>query len=217
MEQKDIVLIGASGLGQEVLWLINEINDCSKVYNVLGFIDKALEMHGKIVYGIPVLGDDQWLIDYPKEICAVICVGKPHIRKAIYERIKSNPQISFTSIVARDLKCSDSNKIGQGCIISFSNVLTVNVSLGDFVIINYDCTIGHDAILDNYVTLYPKANIGGNTYIGACTEMGSGSNIIQGKSVGENTIIGASSLVIKDIPAHCTAVGAPAAPIKYHD
>ena len=46
---------------------------------------------------------------------------------------------------------------------------------------------------------------------------GTGTNIIQGKKIGEHSIIGAGSVVVRDIPARCTAVGAPAMPIKFHD
>ena len=48
-------------------------------------------------------------------------------------------------------------------------------------------------------------------------ELGTGMQIIQGKAIGDYSIIGAGAVVVKDIPARCTAVGSPAKPIKYHD
>ena len=105
---------------------------------------------------------------------------------------------------------------GKGCIICLSNVLTVNIQIGDFVIANLDCTVGHDAIIEDFVTLYPSVNVSGNVHIETCVEVGTGTNIIQGKKIGEHSILGAGSVVVKDIPANCTAVGAPAIPIKVH-
>ena len=216
MERKKLVIFGAGGLGREVLWQLSQVNDCTKEYDILGFVDNAPELLGKTINGYPVLGSQQWLIDYPSEICAVLCIGSSVIRKSIYDKIKVNANISFPTIFAKDVQRSDFVTFGQGCIICLSNVITVNISIGDFVVSNWDCTIGHDAVLDDFVTLYPSVNISGNVHVGACTEIGTGTNVIQCKNIGENAIIGAGSVVIKDIPPNCTAVGIPAAPIKFH-
>lgn len=67
------------------------------------------------------------------------------------------------------------------------------------------------------MTLYPSVNVSGNVHIGECCEIGIGSNIIQGKKIGTEIIVGAGSVVIKDIPSQCTAVGVPAKPIKINN
>src|SRR5699024_3863555 len=55
-----------------------------------------------------------------------------------------------------------------------------------------------------------------NVHIAENVLIGTGTTIIQELSIGKNTIIGAGALVTKDIPQDCTAVGAPAKPIKFH-
>jgi len=214
MERKDLVIIGAGGFGREVMWQLGEINHCTDQYNIMGFVDDAPELHGKLLNGFPVIGNIQWLTDYPREICAVISVGNSKTRNRIYDKIKKNSFISFPTIIAGDVRYSDSVEFGKGCIVCLSSILTVNVVIGEFVIINLDCTIGHDVLLDDFVTLYPSVNVSGNVHIGAYTEIGTGANIIPGKNIGKNTIIGAGSVVTKDIPSDCTAVGIPAVPIK---
>jgi len=214
MEVRDIVLVGAGGFGREVLWQINQLNDDTKQYNVLGFIDEAIELQGEMINGFPVLGNSQWLLNYPKEIGVMICIGNSKVRKEAYNKIKKNSNIIFPTIIAKDVQCSDSVRFGQGCIICLSTIFTVNITVGDFVITNLDCTVGHDAVLDDFVTLYPSVNVSGNVKIESGVEIGTGTNIIQGKVIGENSVIGAGSVVVKDIPENCTAVGAPAVPIK---
>lgn len=217
MNKRDLVIIGAGGFGREVLWQLCEAITLAEKYNILGFVDDTPELQGTMVNGFPVLGTSRWLIDYPKEICVVICVGNSITRKALFNRLKNNKNISFPTIIADDVRYSDFIKFGQGCIICLSSVLTVNISLGDFVIVNLDCTIGHDAILNDFVTLYPSVNVSGNVNIGCCTEIGTGSNIIQRKTIGDNCIVGAGSVVVKDVPPNCTVVGIPAQPIKFHN
>ena len=216
MEKKKLVIVGAGGFGREILYQLSEVNSQTDLYEILGFIDDAPESQDKTINGYPVIGNVQWLIDYNSEICTVICIGNSKVREKVVERISVNPNIIFPTIVAENVKFSDDIKFGKGCIICLSSILTINVTVGDFVIVNLDCTIAHDVILDNFVTLYPSVNVSGNVHIGRCTEIGTGSNIIQGKTIGENTIVGAGAVVIKDIPANCTAVGNPAKPIKFH-
>ena len=216
MERKKLVIVGAGGFGREILYQLSEVNCQNDMYEILGFVDDTPELQGEIIKGYPVKGNLQWLIDYDSEICAVICIGNSKARKKVVERISFNPKIIFPIIIANDVRISDDVKFGKGCIICLSSILTVNVTVGDFVIVNLDSTIGHDAIIDDFVTLYPSVNVSGNVHIGCCTEIGTGSNIIQWKKIGENTIVGAGAVVIKDIPANCTAVGNPAKPIKLH-
>ena len=77
--------------------------------------------------------------------------------------------------------------MGEGNIICAGNILTVNVVLGDFVILNLSCTVGHDAVIESFVTVYPGVNISGCVKIGQGVELGTGSKIIQGIAVGSNS------------------------------
>ena len=47
--------------------------------------------------------------------------------------------------------------------------------------------------------------------------VGTGAKIINLLSIGNSTIVGAGAVVSKSLPAHCTAVGIPAKPIKFHE
>lgn len=44
--------------------------------------------------------------------------------------------------------------------------------------------------------------------------IGAGSIILQGVTIGEGAVIGAGSLVSRDVPAYCIAMGAPVRVIK---
>jgi len=207
--KKKLVLVGAGGFGREVLWQINE--HCANEYEVMGFVDNSCDLIGRYVGGMPVLGDDDWLLSYDKEICVAICIANPKIRRGIYNRLKKNSLISFPTIVADGVVFSDTVRFGQGCIICLSTILTVDVALGDFVIVNPNCSIAHDTIIDDFVTLYYNVNIAGNARIHDYAEIGMGVNIIQGMTIGEGAVIGAGAVVVRDIPKNCVAVGVPAA------
>lgn len=212
---KDLIIIGASGFGREVAWLVERINKREPEWNLVGFIDDSEAMEGKTVNGFPVLGKSLDIVDYP-EAYYVCAVGASQTRKKIIDRItKLNPHLKFATLIDPSVEISDIVRIGKGTIICAQTIITVNIEIGNHVIINLDCTVGHDAVIKDFVTLYPSVNVSGITVIGCCSELGTGMQIIQGKTIGDYSIVGAGSVVIKDIPDHCTAVGSPAKPIKY--
>ena len=153
-----------------------------------------------------------------KEPLAIACaVGSSKTRKKIIDKIIDNENLEFPNLIDPFVQMSERICMGKGNIICAGNILTVDIKIGDFNIINLDCTVGHDAVLNSYVTVYPSVNISGCVEAGDETELGTGSHIIQGIHIGEKTIIGAGSVVIRDMPSDCTAVGNPAKPIKFHD
>lgn len=214
---KNLIIIGASGFGREVAWLVERINQKNPTWNLLGFIDDNDDIQGNIINGYKVLDKTESIANYG-DTYFVCAVGASKTREKIIDKIKAiKSDIKFATLIDPSVELSELVKIGEGSIICAHTILTVNIEIGSHVIINLDCTIGHDAVLKDYVTLYPSVNVSGATVIGHCSELGTGMQIIQGKTVGDYSIVGAGAVVVKDIPDNCTAVGSPAKPIKFHD
>ena len=162
-----------------------------------------------------MLGKSTDVGNYP-DAYFVVAVGASKTREKIVNNMKAvNPAIKFGTVIDPSVEMSDLVTIGEGTIICAHTIITVNIEIGSHVIINLDCTVGHDAVLQDFATLYPSVNISGITNIGHAVELGTGMQIIQGKTVGDYSIVGAGAVVVKDIPAKCTAVGSPAKPIKF--
>jgi sugar O-acyltransferase (sialic acid O-acetyltransferase NeuD family) len=211
---KDIVIIGAGGFGREVAWLIEDINKENTDWNILGFVDDNKEIHGTEMNGYEVLGDIEWLKS--QELNVVCAIGDPNTKKRTIERLK-NSNNSFPVLIHPSVIYSDRVSFGGGTIICAANIITTDIKIGNHVIINLDCTIGHDAILGDYTTVLPSVNVSGFVVTDESVSIGTGSAIIQGVKIGKNTVVGAGSVVVKDLPENCTAVGAPAKPIKFNN
>ena len=213
----NLIIVGASGFGREVAWLIERINRSKPTWEMLGFLDDNMDLQNVNVNGYPVLGMLKDAIYYP-EVFFVCAIGSAKIRRMVISKLlEINSKIKFGTLIDPSVDVSEYNQIGEGTIICAHTILTVNIKVGKHVIINLDCTIGHDAILEDFVTVYPSVNISGITCIGEGSELGTGAQIIQQKNVGRNSIIGAGAVVVKDIPENCVAVGAPAKPIKANE
>lgn len=213
---KDLIIVGASGFGREVAWLVERANAVNPDWNLLGFLDDDESIQGAVINGYPVLGVIDDATGYP-DACYVCAIGSAGVRELVIARlVEGNPDIRYATLIDPSVEMSEYVEIGEGSIICAHTIVTTNVTIGRHVIINLDCTVGHDAALHDFVTLYPSVNVSGITDIGRCSEMGTGSAIIQTRNVGDYSIVGAGAVVVRDIPARCTAVGSPAKPIKFH-
>lgn len=219
---KDIVIIGAGGFGREVQWLIERINEKQNkkngelVWNILGYVDDEVKA-GTEINGHSVLGGCGYLINKSEPLAVICAIGASKTRKRVINKICVNKNLSYPNLIDPSVKLSNWVEFGIGNVICAGNILTVNIKIADFCIINLDCTIGHDDILSSFTTIYPSVNISGCVNIGECVEIGTGTQIIQGKSIGQGTIVGAGAVIVKDLPNDCTAVGAPCKPIKFHE
>ena len=209
---KDLYIIGAGGFGREVAWLVERINEVNPTWNLKGFIDDNESLWGNVEGDYPVLGGCEYLKSLG-DVYAVCAVGSAKVRKIIIGRIKES-NVKFATLIDPSVLVSKRVEIGEGSIICAGTIITVDIRIGNHVIINLDCTIGHDVDIEDFVTIYPSVNVSGNVLIGQCTELGTGTQIIQGKTITANSIVGAGAVVVKNIEEPGTYVGSPAKKIK---
>ncbi len=209
-----ILIFGAGGFGREVQWLIERINQKKPSWEIVGYLDDGVEP-GTEVNGYQVLGGIGKLKEYDSTISVVCAVGSANVRRKIVAKIKQMGQYQFPNLIDPDVKNFQFLELGEGNIICAGNILTVNITIQDFAIINLSCTIGHDVVIESFATIYPGTNISGYTHVESGVELGTGSKIIQGKTIGKNTIVGAGAVVVRDLPGDCTVIGTPAKPVKF--
>lgn len=213
---KDIAIIGAGGFGREVKMLIDQINQHKHIYNFIGYYDDGYPM-GELINRFPVLGGINAINSVDKPVALACAIGMPALKKKLLEKI-TNPLISFPTLIHPNVSIgSDDVSIDEGCIICAGNIITVNINICKYVILNLGCTVGHDTVIKDYCSFMPSVNISGEVVIGEGVYASTGVKIINQVEVGEWTIVGAGAVVYKALPAHCTAVGIPARPVKFHN
>lgn len=213
---KDIAIYGAGGFGREVLTLIEDLNHKDYSYRFVGFFDDS-KQKGESINGFPVLGGMEDLNAWGDPICLALAIGDPVIKKKVFDGI-TNPNVSFPTLIHPSVMIGDRHfvEIEEGCIICGGVIITVNIIIRRFVILNLSCTVGHDTEIGAFASFMPTVNISGEVNIGEGVYVGTGAKIINQLSIGEWTVVGAGAVVAKSLPAHCTAVGVPAKPIKFH-
>lgn len=214
---KDIAIFGVGGFGREVLTLIQDINNVEPTWNVIGFFDDGYDI-GYETHGLKNLGGTKELNKWKTPLAVTIAIGTPRIKKAVLNNIH-NDLIEYPTLIHPTVIIGDEDyvRIGQGCIFCAYTILTCDIEVGDFVILNLSCTVGHDTILKDHCAFMPTCNISGECVIEEGVYCGTGVKIINQTSIGANSIVGAGAVVVKPLPAKCTAVGAPAKPIKFQE
>ena len=93
-------------------------------------------------------------------------------------------------------------KIGQGILIDHAHSIVIGETavVGDNVSLIHEVTLGGTG--KDQGDRHPK--------IGCGVLIGAGAKILGNVKVGEGAKVGAGSVVLEDVPAHCTVVGVPA-------
>ena len=211
---KDLLIFGTGGFARELHQLVEDINVVMPAWNMLGFLDGDAAKIGSQVHGLTVFGG----VDYLEHMCerpvyVAIGIGNPAVRRKVVAAVTAHGA-RFATLVHPRAWVGNRITIGQGSVICAGVLATTDIAIGAHVIVNIGTTIGHDTIIEDYVTIAPTVNVSGSIVVGEGADLGTGCTIIQGKNIGAWSIIGAGSVVVKDIAADVTAVGAPAQAIK---
>jgi sugar O-acyltransferase (sialic acid O-acetyltransferase NeuD family) len=212
---KNIAIIGAGGFGREVKTILDSINKITPTYEFIGFYDDGFKV-GEIVNNYPILGSVNDINNISESCSIVMAIANPQIKQSNLNRI-NNKHIDFPNIIHPNVLISDDFvEIGIGNIICAACIITCNIVIKDFVILNLMCTVGHDTTISSFASFMPSVNISGEVLIEERVYVGTGAKIINQLEIGQDTIVGAGAVVSKSLPKNCTAVGIPAKPIKFH-
>lgn len=206
---KKLVIIGAGDFGREVSWLVERINAQCPTWELLGFVDDDQAVQGRMVDGYPVLGTTRWLECCTDQLYVTCSIGTGRVRKLVMERVLKQENLQAATLVDPAVIVGRNVTVGPGCVVCAGTVLAIDAVLTGHVIINLNCTIGHDTVLHDFCTVNPGSNISGKVCVGACTDIGTGSKIIQGLQICEHCIIGAGGVVVRHITEQGTYVGVP--------
>lgn len=212
---KDLAIFGAGGFGREIACIIKQINAIEPKWNLIGFFDDNESLLGSSnEYGV-VLGNTEVLNSWNKPLSIVIAIGNPNILRNVSEKI-NNQLIDFPNIIAPNacIMDYDNIKMGKGNVICPNCLISCNVELGNFNLINVMSQLGHDTKMMNYNVVMPSVNISGGVVVGNCNLFGVKSFIIQYKTIENNVLITPGSIMLRNGKDHTTYMGNPAKKIE---
>lgn len=211
---KPLLIIGAGGVGREATLIVEAINRVHPTWDLLGFIDDFTAV-GTEYNGVSVLGPLDILTQYKEPIYVVCAIANYTVKKKIIMKIKEfYPWVKFAKLIHPKVDLNPFMSIGEGCIIYQQVMMTVDVILGDHVIVCASTGIGHDSVIKDYCDILWNCNISGHVTLEEGCFIGSGATIVQGLKIGPQTKVGAGSVVLKSTYGYCTVVGVPAKVVR---
>lgn len=209
-----LIIVGAGGLGREVLSWLTHDSGRRQEFSILGFLDdNPNALAGD--YDTPVLSSVQ---DYRPDADhqLVIAMGNPADRRRVVEQLKAK-NAKFHTLIHSNCEIGNNVKVGTGCIICPYCVLTCDIQLGDFVFLNASANVGHDVTIGDFTSANSGVHITGGVSVGEDCFIGVGAKVVPGRRIGAGAKIGAGSVVIDHVAEGTTVFGNPARPLATNE
>jgi sugar O-acyltransferase (sialic acid O-acetyltransferase NeuD family) len=213
-QKNRLLIIGAGGFGREVLQWAQDVQAKGDVdWEVGGFLDANPQAFENFDIDIAVLGTpESWQLSAgDRFICAI---GDPTIRLRICRELQERGA-EFVSLIHPSAIVGSRCHIGMGTILCPGVTVTVDVTIGDFVILNVRSCVGHDAQIGDGCTVNDFCDITGNAKLGEGVFLGSHSSVTPSARVGDYARVGAGSVVVRRVRANTTVMGPTAKRIDW--
>jgi acetyltransferase EpsM len=203
-----LIIVGSGRHAIETYYLIEEMGLDE---NVLGFADDNENLNtfllGKKVFNINVLVQN--FANEELKPSVIVSIGTLEVNKRLTSLFYQN-DFPFFSAIHPLINVSRQRNIGKGVTIAQGSILTCNIYIDDFSIINIGCTISHDCTIGKNVNISPGCHLAGNVQIEDDVFLGTGVNVINKITIGKGSIVAAGACVIKDVPPYTMVAGVPA-------
>jgi sugar O-acyltransferase (sialic acid O-acetyltransferase NeuD family) len=209
---KNAVILGGGTYGEVFLTYLTE-----QGFNIIGFIDDNKESLGKLIHGVPVLGNFQDLVknNFSKKIHQVFCPIGDNIIRTKYLGILNREGFETPNFIHDTALINKDVQIGNGVYLLPGVMIMPHTKIEDYVIISMGSHVAHHTLIKRGSFISTGVNIGAGILIKRKAFLGISSTVMTGvKIVGENTIIGSGAVVIRDVEDNHVVAGVPAKTLK---
>ena len=203
---KKMCIIGTGGYAKEIFWLIEEIGIADQVEC---FMEPDDGYEERTMMDRPVRPQSEF--DSSKH-SAIIAIGNSRIREKVVQQLPADTE--YPNLISPNAQVTRWVKLGKGVIIQTSVVVTVDVTIGDFVHLNGFTTVGHDTIVGDFTTTTVFVALSGECNIGKHSYWGNGASVRQGMTICDHVMVGMGGMVVKPITEPGVYAGIPAKKIK---
>lgn len=204
---KRLLIVGAGGFGREVLCWARDVEPTQSEWRIAGFLDAAAAALDGFDVPLDILGDPAVFAVAEMDLC-ICAIGDPATKRRVVTNLAARGA-RFATLIHPSVIIGGNCRIGDGCILCPSVVLTTNVTLGRFVTLNVAATVGHDVGVGDWCTLSGHVDINGKVSVGEAVFAGSHACVLPGLRVGDRAVVGAGAIVTRNVSTGSTVFGVP--------
>jgi sugar O-acyltransferase (sialic acid O-acetyltransferase NeuD family) len=203
-----IVLVGAGGLGREVLNYVLEAIRPSPHMRVKGFLDDNLSALSPYRCEFPILGS---ILDYPiqPQDRFVMTIGECVTRAELIRKLEARGA-RFITIIHPTAYVAANATVGDGCIVGPFCAIGSDVRVGDHVLLTSYSSLAHDSVSHSFVVLSPYSTANGGAILEEGVFLGTHAAINPLIRIGAWSKVASGSIVYRDVPPNCLALDNPA-------
>jgi sugar O-acyltransferase (sialic acid O-acetyltransferase NeuD family) len=211
-KMKNLVIVGASGFGREILQWVKDCNENGQSWKVKGFIDDNAQALDSIHCDKEIIGSIK-SYEVQEDDYFAIAIAIPRTKKTVIELLSARGA-KFATIIHPSAIIGEYCTLGEGLIVTPRAKISPNVTIGNFVTI-LGSGIGHDAVISDYCTITGNCSINGHVELGEGAFIGSNACIAPGKRIGAWAYVGMGSMVISNVKPGTKVMGNPAKKINF--
>lgn len=205
------VILGAGGHARVVL----DALAAQARWSRYAFLDRDSALRGRMVSGVPVVGDDDDLVQAARNgfthfIVGIGGIGDNAPRLKLYEKGLA-AGLEPASALHPAAHVAASSAIGDGTAVLAGVVVNPDAAVGRNVVLNTGCIVEHDCRIGDHVQVSPGAIVLGGVSVGRLAYIGAGAVLVQGVRIGQSAVVGAGAVVLTNVPDGARAIGVPAA------
>ncbi len=203
----DIIIIGAAGCGREVANWIEDINRVEPTWNILGFLDDNANALDGFPCRYRIIGP---IKDHEprKDVQYAMGIASPAVKKLLGPALAAKGA-QFATIIHPSVHVYSEFPLGVGLVAYPNAKIATGCHIGDFVTLQ-STILGHDAVLEDYVTVSSSCGITGGTVLREGCFIGAHACSAVGMEVGAGAYVGIGSVMIRNVDANTRVFGNPA-------
>lgn len=207
----ELLVVGTSGQAKETAQLARLVDPQGERWHRISYVAEAPDAVGTALpFGEIRYTDDD--LAQPRETADVVVgIGHPRLRERVARRLGGLVWLQFPNLIHPGVEIDPALvRLGRGNIFTKGVVLTCDIVMGDFNLLNWNVTVGHDARIGSYNVINPGSNLSGSVHVGDACLLGTGCQVLERLAIASGATVGAGAVVTKSIAKEGVYVGVPA-------